>query len=219
MLCLTFLRPHDLPGSSARGISRARILVWAGKNTSVGCHFLFQGIFLTQGWRLHSGLLHCRWILYHYATWKALCTWTSCWIRLLDSLPLTDSVGLGRNHQIYISNKVWQDSGVEAWALIFSCENSKTTTGCWTAIARRCWIPPRNDIPHPSAKEKSQQDGRRGKITFRIKPHTCQRCSEKTLCTPGPRGPTETEPARCLSVSCGGSGQQWTAAGEGLWVQ
>ena len=30
-----------------------------GKNTGVGCHFLLQGIFLTQ--ELDSGLLHCRW--------------------------------------------------------------------------------------------------------------------------------------------------------------
>ena len=29
-----------------------------GKNTGVGCHFLLQGVFLTQG--LNSGLLHCR---------------------------------------------------------------------------------------------------------------------------------------------------------------
>ena len=32
------------------------------KNTGVGCHFLLQGIFPTQGWNL--GLLHCRQILY-----------------------------------------------------------------------------------------------------------------------------------------------------------
>ena len=32
-----------------------------GKNTGVGCHFLFQGIFLSQGSNL--GLLHCRCIL------------------------------------------------------------------------------------------------------------------------------------------------------------
>ena len=29
-----------------------------GKNTGVGCHFLFQGIFLTQGLNLHLSLLH-----------------------------------------------------------------------------------------------------------------------------------------------------------------
>ena len=32
-----------------------------GKNTEVGCHFLLQGIFLTQG--LNPGLLHCKQIL------------------------------------------------------------------------------------------------------------------------------------------------------------
>ena len=31
-----------------------------GKNTGVGCHFLLQGIFRTQG--SNPGLLHCRWI-------------------------------------------------------------------------------------------------------------------------------------------------------------
>ena len=34
-----------------------------GKNTGVGCHSLFQGIFPTQGSNL--GFLHCRQILYH----------------------------------------------------------------------------------------------------------------------------------------------------------
>ena len=33
-----------------------------GKNTGVGCHFLLQGIFRTQG--SNPGLLHCRQILY-----------------------------------------------------------------------------------------------------------------------------------------------------------
>ena len=32
-------------------------------NTGVGCHFLLQGIFPTQG--LNLGLLHCRQTLYH----------------------------------------------------------------------------------------------------------------------------------------------------------
>ena len=34
-----------------------------GKNTGVGCNFVLQEIFPTQG--LNSGLLHCRQILYH----------------------------------------------------------------------------------------------------------------------------------------------------------
>ena len=41
------LRPWDSPG----------------KNTGVGCHFLLQGIFLTQGLNLSLlHVLHCRWI-------------------------------------------------------------------------------------------------------------------------------------------------------------
>ena len=53
----TSLRPH--------GLKLTRLLcLWnsSGKNTGVGCHFLFQGIFLTQGSNL--GLPHCRQILY-----------------------------------------------------------------------------------------------------------------------------------------------------------
>ena len=40
-----------------------------GKNTEVGCHALFQGIFLAQG--LKPGLLHCRQILSIWATKEA----------------------------------------------------------------------------------------------------------------------------------------------------
>ena len=51
--CLTLCDPMDCspPGSSIHGI-------FPGKNTRVGCHFLLQGIFLTQGSK--QGLLYCR---------------------------------------------------------------------------------------------------------------------------------------------------------------
>ena len=57
-LCSTLCNPVDcgLPGPLVLGILQ-------GKNTGVGCHFLLQGVFLTQG--LNPGLLHCRRILYH----------------------------------------------------------------------------------------------------------------------------------------------------------
>ena len=50
-LCPTLLRPH--------GLYPARLLCpwdFPGKNTGVGCHFLLQGIFSTQG--LNPPLLH-----------------------------------------------------------------------------------------------------------------------------------------------------------------
>ena len=41
--------------------------VWMA--TGVGCHFLLQGIFPTQGSKPY--LLLGRWILYHFTTWEA----------------------------------------------------------------------------------------------------------------------------------------------------
>ena len=59
--CPTLSDPMDCspPGPSVSGNSQARILEW------VGCHFLLQGIFPTQGSNLSLlPLLHCRQILY-----------------------------------------------------------------------------------------------------------------------------------------------------------
>ena len=55
--CPTLLWPQ--------GLSSTRLLCpwdFPGKNTGVGCHFLLQGIFLSQG--LNLGVLHFRWMLY-----------------------------------------------------------------------------------------------------------------------------------------------------------
>ena len=49
------------PGSSVHGILQ--------ENIGVGCHALLQRIVLIQG--LNPGLLHCRQILYHWATREA----------------------------------------------------------------------------------------------------------------------------------------------------
>ena len=57
------------------GLQPTRLLCpWdsPGKDTGVGCHFLLQGIFPTQGSNLCLlRLLHYRWILYHSATGEA----------------------------------------------------------------------------------------------------------------------------------------------------
>ena len=38
---------------------------------------------------------------------------------------------------------------------------------------------------------------------------------KQTLCTPGPRGPTETDTELCLSISRGGTSRQSSATGTG----
>ena len=66
-----------------------------------------------------------------------------------------------------------------------------------------CWIPSKKDTTRPRAKEKPQQDGRRGEITFRIKLLTHQRCSggSNKPCAHQDPDLKETEPELCLSVS------------------
>ena len=61
-----------------------------GKNTGMGCHFLLQGIFLTQELNLH--LLHCRQILYHWATEEALSPLCVHALSLLSCLTLCDPI-------------------------------------------------------------------------------------------------------------------------------
>ena len=72
-LCLTLWGPMDC--------SPCRLFCpWdsTDKNTGVGCHFLLQGIFLTQG--LDPHLLLGRWILYYFPGFppgkpRVYCTW------------------------------------------------------------------------------------------------------------------------------------------------
>ena len=73
----------------------------------------------------------------------------------------------------------------------------------------------KKDTPCPGAKEKPQQEGMRGEITFRKKAHTHQRCSEgsnKACAHQDPETPTEAKLELCSSVSCRGTGQKWPAA-------
>ena len=77
-VCSTVVTTRSLEQSCAHNsVSRPWLTLWdhyglklegssvwdfLGKNTGVGCYFLAQEIFLTQG--LNLGLLHCRQILY-----------------------------------------------------------------------------------------------------------------------------------------------------------
>ena len=59
--CVQLCDPMDCipPGSSVHGVP-------PGKNTGVGCHFLLQGIFLTQGSNLHLQHWHTDSLLLHH---------------------------------------------------------------------------------------------------------------------------------------------------------
>ena len=68
------------PGSSVHGDS-------PGKNTWVGCHFLLQRIFPTQG--SNPGLPHCRWILCQVSHQGSPCTTILCdkwYIRIVSDM-------------------------------------------------------------------------------------------------------------------------------------
>ena len=60
----------------------------AGRNTGVGCHFLLQGIFPTQGSK--PGLPHCRWILYQLRHQGSPLTLSS----LSKNLPVMQETGV-----------------------------------------------------------------------------------------------------------------------------
>ena len=84
-----------------------------------------------------------------------------------------------------------------------------------------CWSD-FEEIPMSKGKGKSQQDGRRGKITFRIKPHTGQRCSEgsyKPCAHQDPETPQRLR-QRCVRVSPVEVGvSSGLPQGQGLWVR
>ena len=80
----------DCRAPLSMGFPKARILELE-RNTGVGCHFLLQGIFPFQGSNSHLlCFLHCRWILYHWATREAIpriVTAFSCcpWLRRIGN--------------------------------------------------------------------------------------------------------------------------------------
>ena len=92
-----FLFPGDLPNPGIEPRSPA----WQAdslsakpqgkpKNTGVGSLSLLQRIFPTQGSNLHLlYLLHCRWILYHWATGEALKCYTGS---IITELSFTTKV-------------------------------------------------------------------------------------------------------------------------------
>ena len=73
------LRPHGMYTRLLRPLD------FPGKSTRVGCHFLLQRIFPTQG--LNPGLPHCRWLLYQLNHREVQEYWSGKSIPSLGDLP------------------------------------------------------------------------------------------------------------------------------------
>ena len=89
LMCVCVLSSSVMSDSfQPHGLQFSRLLhPWdfPGKNTGVGCHSLFQGIFLTQGSIL--SLLHCRQILYNLSYQGSPCAHT--WSYLFPSWAIS----------------------------------------------------------------------------------------------------------------------------------
>ena len=85
------------------------------------------------------------------------------------------------------------------------------------AVAAQCWSG-YGEIPHIQGQRRSpgkMVGGANSHLESNAIPTKMLRGLKQTLCAPGPRDPTETETELCLSISCGGMGQQWTAKATG----
>ena len=106
-------------------------------------------------------------------------------------------------------------NGCSQWVVISEFLQEKMSTRPSTLPS---WnIPPKKDTPCPRAKEKPQQDGRRGEIVFRIKPYTHQRRlegSNKPCAHQDPETPQRLS-QDCVWVSPVEYGSEWPAQGQG----
>ena len=102
--CPTLLWPH--------GLLPTRLLCpwdFPGKSTGVGCHFLLQRIFLTQG--LNPGLPHCRLRLYHLSHQGSPTNVSSC--------PAFATLKFTYLSDLLASSRLWQFLSFSLMVLIF----------------------------------------------------------------------------------------------------
>ena len=132
-LCPTLCSPMDW--------TRQAPLSWdfPGNNPWVACHFLFQGIFLTQG--SDPVLLHCRQILYHlshqrksFNLWQQLMWWK----QILFPMDLTNPFW------IYCNPKRKPEA---SWLLKIvhdpiSQSPGPVSTSTWFGIQKLLWLSP-----------------------------------------------------------------------------
>ena len=122
-----------------------------GKNIGVACRALFQGIFPTQGSNLHLlWLLHCRQILYFWATGKPNDGNDNDKKTIAAVL-----VGISLYWVFKIRERDWW----LGWQSRRMCTHlllpeHQITTNCWTAIDRKALEPTKKR--YPTSKDKGE---------------------------------------------------------------
>ena len=95
-LCLIFVTPLTVAHQAPLSMGFSRREYWKG------CHFLLQGIFLTQGSNsclFH--LLHCRQILYHLSHQGSLHLHINIQEHRFEFEPISDNLGLNPKTCVY----------------------------------------------------------------------------------------------------------------------
>ena len=146
-LCPTLSNPMDcsLPVSSIHRYS-------PGKNTGVGCHALLQGICPTQGLNLcllwH---LHCRWILYGWATGEAsvtrlmICkwrTWSPISLAIGHRMDWSKCQGLDQHLQLWLKANTVLTHGLQTLIFKVLYTNVSVPYKCIRYLwPLRMWLP------------------------------------------------------------------------------
>ena len=107
--CVTLCDPMDcsLPGSSVQGILQA-------KNTGVGCHFLLQGIFSTQGLNPHLNMLFYWMIQFSETThiprsWDVVIQQTKLFMAKMEKLYLSHQAASPCQIPLYFMTQMTQN--------------------------------------------------------------------------------------------------------------
>ena len=126
----------------SHGLQPARLLCpwdFPGKKTGVGCHFLLQGFFLTQGSNL--GLLHCRQTLSIWAS-REVGLWPLYWQVFLMVKGQLIRCTLWKGLSVYYSNNsnLLTDSITEEISWLSSPHNVwQKDSETWKALLSVAW--------------------------------------------------------------------------------
>ena len=111
-----------------------------GKSTGVGCHFLLQGIFQTQGSNL--GILHCRQMVYHLSHQGSQVRTALSTLYILSHLSLTNGL-------------LWWLSGEESICQCRRHEDSSSIPGLGRSLGEEMTIHSNILVPGKSHGQRS----------------------------------------------------------------